>query len=129
MASTEQISKKIDFMYSFRPIYYISRVCGRMPFTIACNANGEIQEPKITKCDRCWLLISTFIYLLIAYPTVYIMWTSTRNKEYNIFYLGEHFFKAIILIFGLLQMALDFFNRFQFVKILKSFTAFDRKVN
>lgn len=59
MLPTTNVSKKIDFAYNFRPNYYISRVFGLMPFTIAYDLNGDIQGAKFTKFDRLYDFLRT----------------------------------------------------------------------
>lgn len=59
--TSEARSKK--YQNSFQPIYYITRVVGRWPFTIVYNSNGSIKEACVGLFDRIWFLISICVYL------------------------------------------------------------------
>ena len=60
-------AKKLNFMDSFRPVYYFSRIFGLLPFSFIYDSNGDVQKTKITKFDGLWFLISMFVYVLMSF--------------------------------------------------------------
>lgn len=129
MAKQKNSVKKLDFVYVFRPIYCFSRACGMMPFSILYDSKGEVQMPRITKCDGLWLIFSLCLYL----SSVYLLYCNAQFSRYQhapsyILLLGDFVLQMAILIFGILIIWLDMFNRFKLVSILKGFVAFDKEV-
>lgn len=118
----------LNFAIAFRPIYYFSRIFGRMPFTIVHNSNGEIQRPRITAFDIIWLFISLCVYsvALISnqmWKDTYVAWK--RNK---IFIISNNVYALLEVGFCLIGIIMDLFNRYKIVQVLNKFTIFDKKV-
>lgn len=122
---------KVNFMYSFRPIYCFCRGCGAMPFSITHNLNGVPYKPKITKFDLLWLAISIFVYLFDIYLIIRNMklHKSVTSASYNLIDDSIFILRIFALIFGLFAIAMDTWNRFELIKILKMFIISDIKVN
>lgn len=114
--------RTLNFMQSFRPVYYVSRVFGLKPFSIIYDSNGAVQQSKITKFDGLWFVISMCIYVMMAFSVE----ESTDGKF--IFLLGN-----VFTIFGLacsvLTIIFDMYNRSRFIDILKNISIFDKEVS
>lgn len=122
-------SKELNFAYSFRPIYYFSRIFGLMPFTITYYPNGRVKGARVNSIDGIWLVISINVYLISAafsYQTMKV-WVD-QSAPVLVFYFG-YLIQIIRLFFGGFIIALDLFNRFKLVGILKKLSIFDRKVS
>lgn len=119
--------KQINFSYSFRPIYYFSRMFGLMPFSIIYDSNGEIKQCKITIVDGIWFLISMFTYSLYLYLTLRRMFSDQTTPTF-VMILGNTFLLMIIM-YAVGAVAMDMCNRFRFIKIAESFTSFDKQAS
>lgn len=110
-----------NFMKSFRPVYYFSRLIGLMPFTINCDSNGEVQRSAITKSDGVWLVISISIYSLIPF------YIKVVPGPVFVVILG-HIFAIFGSVYSVLTIVVDMCNRSKFIEILRRITAFDKMV-
>lgn len=118
---------KLDFAYTFRPVYYFSRICGFLPFTIVYNSDGSIQGPKVRVFDITWFILSISLYVLPAFMHF-------RNIDYlknQSFILidGDFLLLKLGLVFCILVIVMDMCNRFRLVLILKNVKSFDEKVS
>lgn len=119
-----------NFAYSFRPVYYVSRAFGLMPYTIIYDTNGEPIKPKITARDSLWMTISVFIYLTLGYSAYQNMaLPENRSTTSYILILGDSVLLILSLVFGGQLIIMDFFNRFKLVDVVKKITAFDVEVS
>lgn len=119
--------EKINFSYSFRPIYYFSRVFGLMPFSITYDSNGEAQRPQIGIFDGIWFVFSMLIYSSSVYFIALKL--MIRTSATFVVIVGNTFL-LMSIIYGVGAVAMDMcFNRFKFTEIVKSFTVFDKQVN
>lgn len=124
-------SKKFNFLYSFRPVYYFSRAMGFMPFTIVCNSNGTIQGPAIRSFDIFWfilsicgyILLTIFSFLNIRFPE------NSKNTESTILIGADYFLLLLGFVFSVVVIIMDFCNRFKLVKILKHLNTFDEEAS
>lgn len=60
-------AQTLSFMHSFRPVYFVLRTFGLMPFTIIYHPNGEVLQTTVTKFDALWLMTSVISYSLMAF--------------------------------------------------------------
>lgn len=120
----------VGFVDGFRPIYYFSRVCGQMPFSITYDSVGKPQQPKIGKRDGLWLVLSIVIYLstLIVFLRNWKMSKDIHTANY-ILLLCDNLHVATCLVFGIFMIGMDMFNRFKTVEILTMFTIFDKEAS
>lgn len=124
-------SGKINFFYSFRPIYYFSRIFGFMPFTIVCDSNGTIQGPAIRSFDIFWFIVSILLYLLSAFLSFKNAQfpKNSDSTESVILIRADHFLLLSGLMFGALIILMDMCNRFKLVGILKNIKTFDEEAS
>lgn len=120
--------KKIDFAYSFRPIYCYSRLFGLMPFSLICDSNGEIERPAVNKLDFVWFTLSISIYLLIAIMSVQHV-TFLQNAHAYVLTLGHFVFLIVGLIFDIIMIVMSMLKRFKLVDIVKKFVLVDKAVS
>lgn len=129
IAADIQRSKSINFAYSFRPVYYFSRISGFAPFTISFDSNGTIQVPTIRVFDIVWLILSIFAQILS--PILFV-----RNEKFSI----HHISLAILIrsdvisivvrtTFNISAIVFEMCKRYKAVEILKKITDFDEDVS
>lgn len=122
-------SKSDNFAFSVRPIYFFSRACGLLPFSINQNSSGEIQEPKISLFDAVWFGISVCAYSAMAYIFYHnLRLTQDPNTKSYFLVLGDYMLYISVLIYGIVARAMDMCNRFKLIDILKKFSMFDKEV-
>lgn len=119
-------SKKLNFEYGIRPIYYFSRIIGLWSFSISHDSNGAINKTRISLIDGAWFLISLILFL-----------TATISKFEHIKYISNfnlmiiilsHIFYIMGLACGPLIITMNMYNRNKMANILEMFTIFDNKV-
>lgn len=121
---------KYNFLYSFRPVYYFSRVFGFMPFTMVCGSNGTIQGPAVRLLDIFWFLISICLYIssaLLSFQNAQFP-KNFDNTESLILITADYFILLSGLAFGVVVIVMDMFNRYKFVEILQNINTFDAEV-
>lgn len=120
----ETLLDEKDFAYSFRPIYYFTRIFGLMPFSLVRDKNTKAQRPRVSILDGFWFIISICIYLWGAYvSTVHIM-------QFGAIIVSKANFVVRIfgLIFGAFLIVVNMLNRFKLVNIFNDFAIFDKEV-
>lgn len=124
-------ANKLNFAYSFRPIYYFSRTVGLMPFSIAYDSNGNAQEPRVKRLDALWFVVSISCYIFVAWSTYRIYYLAILQSPYTILVLNMCDYLLLIgeLIFAVVMIAMDMWNRFNLVDILKKIQYFDKKAS
>lgn len=121
-------SKKANFSCSVRPIYYFSRAFGLCPFTLVYDSNGDIQEARVTTLDIIWFLISTILYLFMAFFCYANMHRPQDTGESQILLIGDYAHLIFGLINGAIMVSLDMFNRHKFIDFIKKIITFDKEV-
>lgn len=121
----------LNFAHCFRPIYFISRVFGLMPFSIVYYPNGDIHKPKVTIYDVLWLVFS-----LVAYGYGISVMLSYMNGDKETFASDSRILNggyamsySLGLVLGSLSVILDMSNRFSLIDIVKKFDIFDKEVS
>lgn len=120
--------KNCNFAYSFRPIYYISRAVGLLPFKITNDSNGAAKTAHIDLFDGLWLAFTICTYLTAAFRAYEQMSISQDSSRNQLIHFG---FQTILiegLIVGAFMITLDAFNRQKYVEILKKVSTFDTAV-
>lgn len=124
----ENHSKELYFAHSSRPIYYISRMFGLMPFSVIYDLDGKAQEPRVSVLDILWFMISICLYMTLSFLT----YQNIGDPKFPNIPLVLVFSDDIILLaglaFGAAIAVMDFWNRSKFVEILKIFHTFDEEV-
>lgn len=121
--------KNYNFAYSFRPIYYISRAVGLLPFKITYDSNGAAQIAHISLFDGLWFAFSVCTYLTAAFRTYKQMSVSQDSSKNQVINFGFHAILIEGLIVGAVMIALDVCNRQKYVEILKKVSTFDNAVS
>lgn len=119
-------SKKFNFEYGVRPIYYFLRLMGLWPFSIVHGLNGSIQETKVRFIDVVWFLISIALYLAAAFSTFErIKQIPYPNLMITIF---NYIAQTLGLACGALHIAMDLCSRKRIGSFLDMFRTFDNEV-
>lgn len=119
---------QVNPLYCVKPIYYISRVFGMLPFTIVCTPTGEIDRPKVGPFDFVWFVISLLFHSILTYVTCTILLVPARWHPLYILLCGNRWLLVLGNMLGVSQVILDMWNRKRFVNILKQLNAFDNEV-
>lgn len=120
--------KKLDFAYSFLPVYYFSRVLGLLPYSFMCDSEGELQAPQVDLIDGIWFLLSMFIYVLAAFTNYQMIKMPKQIAISSPLYFGHYTLLIQGLLICAISIAMDMFNRKKFVTVLKTFIDFDKEV-
>lgn len=113
--------EKFNFAYSFRPVYYISRLFGLMSFSIIYDENGEVQKCAVTKFDAIWFVISLSMYFLMGFLLQHYAISTAAFAMGNIFGL-------LNFVFSFFAIVINMCNRCKVIEILKNITIFDEEV-
>lgn len=120
----------LNFSQVFRPIYYLARICGLMPFSIRQSALQNVYlKPRVSKMDGLWFVIFMCFYLTMVMFYGKISLPHQSTGQLNAIALGNHFLRLLIVIFGIFALTMDMLNRYKLVNILNSFTIFDRQAS
>lgn len=122
--------KAMSFGSVFRPLYYSSRIWGLAPFSIATNANGEIQKPKIRLCDGLCFLATIYVHLCLM-DSVWNKFNTTKEKRQKgtwILLISARAMEIFTFGYGILTVSMNICNRFNLIAIVKMFIRFDREV-
>lgn len=123
-------SKALKFVDIFRPVYYFLRFCGQMPFSIVPSLNSKsLLQPRVNKRDALWFFISMCLYSVIAWRTIGKLTAKLdENKIVCVLFTGNSLLHVITMMFGIVKLIMDMYNRHKLVNILNKFTQFDREV-
>lgn len=120
-------SRKFGFVDSFLPIYFFLRVIGFMPFSIGCEANGEVRKAQVSLLDGLWFVISICLYLGIA---IYCSQNGGLPLDASyVLVMGDFLLLIVGFVYGAVAIAMDMFNRNRLVNIVNKFIIFDKEVN
>lgn len=122
-------SKKYNFAYSVRPIYYFARVFGLFPFTIEHDSYGDIKEARVKIIDFLWFLFAICIYLFLGFYCFKNLEFPKDPNESYVLILGDYTLLILGLVSGAAMIISDMYNRNKIINILKDFTIFDKKVS
>lgn len=129
-STTTEIEQKITFTYGIRPIYYLSRVYGVMPFSIIYGPNGEAREPSVNKSDVLWFIFWVFLYSSIIWVINYkLASTESPSESSAVLVYGGFSFLMLIFTSDIVIMAINLCNRFKLIDILSRFTLFDAEAS
>lgn len=122
--------RKFNFAYTFRPIYYFSRVFGLMPFKITHYPNGTIHGFEISTLDIVWFIISIGFNLMLVYFVVDNSQHVENLKNMSIILVGGDFILQVFsMIFDIILIVIDMCVSTRLVWILKKINAFDEEVS
>lgn len=123
-------SKKIDFAYSFRPIYYVSRAYGLMPFTITYNSRGQIYGPEVRLFDILWFIIAIFANLSYMFMTSKdTLYLQDPKEKSNILIGGDYFLEVFSIMYIITLIGTNMCIRSKFVGIIRKISTFDEEVS
>lgn len=124
-------SKVISFAEIFRPVYHLLRFCGQMPFSIVPSSHsGVLFQPRVDKRDAFWFFISMCLYTAIAWRTfVKLTAKLDENKIVCVLFTGNSLLHVMTMMFGIVKLISDMYNRHKLVNILNKFSQFDKEVS
>ena len=123
----EKVKNALNFAYSFRPIYYISRVFGLIPY-IFHDKTGAIHRPRIRLSDFFWLIISLSIHIGFTIYCIRDAKLPKKNHKHCVLQLFVYVIESLSLIFGAIMIIMDMCNRIKLVNIFQKINDFDETV-
>lgn len=120
--------EKLNFTYSFLPVYYFSRALGLLPYSFVCDSGGELQAPQVGLFDGIWFLLSMCIYVLAAFTNYQMIKLPKEMVISSALYFGHYALLIQGLLICAISIAMDMFNRNKFVSVIKTFIEFDKEV-
>lgn len=121
-------SKKSNFSYGFRPIYYFSRIFGYMPFKVVHDSNGLIKGARTRLFDILWTMFSIGLHLFGAVHFFVTAGCTTENFDKSIILAnGTKGLTVLRRLFNCLCLGMDIYNRFRLIDILKELNSFDEE--
>lgn len=121
--------KKLDFAYSFLPVYYFSRILGLLPYSFICDSEGELQAQQVDLIDGIWFLLSICIYVLAAFTNFQTITLPKEMKIESALYFGHYALLIQGLLICAISIGMDMYNRNKLVAIFKAFIEFDKEVS
>lgn len=117
-----------NFSFSFRPIYYFSRIFGLIPFSIIHDINGDVLKSKVRKIDG--VLFAAFIILHLIFSTYFCMSPLIVESPTipNAWIFLEKLIRALIHFHNIMIGIINMYNRDRIINILKMFDTFDKEV-
>lgn len=125
----KSVKSELNFAYSFRPIYYFSRVFGLMPFSVKYDSNGQPQMPRVGILDSLWFVTTICVYLSMAYISYQQMTLPQDPNAPKVLVFSEYLLQILGLVYGALIIGMDLCNRFKLVDVLKQLTTFDKEAS
>lgn len=130
VAKEQKRMEERNFVYSFLPIYYVSRFFGLMPYTIIYDSRGGIQAQQVRAIDGLWFIVSICIYVLAALSNYQTMKLPDEMTGIPFaLYFGHYTLLIEGLIVCAIAIGLDMYNRCKLVVILNAFSDFDKEVS
>lgn len=124
----EILLKNINFAHNIKPIHFISRIFGLMPFRMVPNLNDGNTEPQVKILDIVWFIVAIFIYLFLAvFYFRLIKLPSDPNGSY-VLVLGDKLLTCLVLVNAAIMVVKNMFDRFKLTEIVQKFISFDKKV-
>lgn len=123
-------TRKLNFAYTFRPVYYFCRAFGLMPFKITYYSNGTIHGFEITTFDIMWFIISMGFNLILTFFMIDNSQHVENLKDMSIILVGGDFILQVFsMIFDIILIVMDMCISSRLVRILKKINAFDEEVS
>lgn len=119
--------RKMNFAFSFQPIYNFSRIFGLMPFSIIYDSNGYLLGIKTWPLDYLWFVVSICSYILMTLVAYKYLALKQDPRVPYVLTFSDHMLLILGLISGAFFISLDFYNRSKFFDVMKQFNAFDRE--
>lgn len=124
-----QSVKKHNFTYCVKPVYYISRAFGLMPFSLIYDSNEEIQSARVRLCDSLWFVLSICLNLFWAFMCYQDFKFPVTKNGTNVLLVAENVITILTLILNSGVIVMKMYNRFEIVEIWKNFAVFDKAVS
>lgn len=117
------------FIQSISPIYYFSRAIGLMPFTIVHDKNEKVLAAQVTTFDFVWFIIALCVHIGFLIFWCLFLDLSKNQSGSHVLPIGETTLMTICLIYNIVCVAMDMYNRHRLVNIIRKFIIFDREVS
>lgn len=129
-----QLNKSLTSYDCIKPVYFMSRIFGLLPFSVRQNSNGSVESAKVNLFDMFWFLCAIGIYLTLSYfhlPQTKDLKNSITEENST---SKSVLFSSIEIIFlatylkVVVFIILDMLNRKLFANILTEIAKFDKSV-
>lgn len=115
------------FVKGLKPIRFILRALGFLPYSIKYNSSGDVIGSEIKIVDFIWFFMSIMCYLLLALIYYFAFDVSMLNYSYALA-MGNYVGLMFALISNVIFIALDMFNRNGMITIIMEICNFDKEV-
>lgn len=125
----EQSKIPVTLYDCIKPVYFVSRMCGLMPFSIRCDSNGQVQEARVGPFDALWFIGAITTNLALIVFTVTLLREQPIANEFLILHLGSRVLTIAAYVGIIFAIILDMVHRKGLIKILKDLLTFDKNVS
>lgn len=123
-------AKQPNFVDSFQPIHHFLRTLGLMPFSIIRNTSGNLLSPRIKQFDAVWFVTTIIIYSLATFVSFrYVKFNRESNTKLNMLNISNNLHLTLGLMFCVLTIGMDMYNRFKLIDLFEKFIIFDKNVS
>ena len=120
------MAPKENIFQVFKPFYYLTKLCGYIPFTVYFEEKNRMENTKI---DFLISVIFLILSLIIIRLTMDILPKKDEQVKSLILVLGMSIGIFAVLLQTLSIPFVNFFCRKKFIKFMKNMNDFDQKVN
>lgn len=120
----ESVVKNANIAYVLRPVYYLSRIYGFHPFSLVFDSNGDVFGATVGKLDCLWFAVSLLIYVSFS-----LLECRNLRLPSTVITFMDNILFMLNVVFAMICILMDLFNRFKFANILKQFTIFDAEAS
>lgn len=118
-----------NFSILFRPLYFVARIFGLLPFSIIYIETGDIQSSRVNKFDVLWFVLSFSAYsILLWFYQHKLLLSHVLLDKLGILTVCHDMATILKIILQIISIILDMYNRTQIIDILKQFANFDNEV-
>lgn len=101
-----------------------------MPFSIVRNSSGEIQKHRVNRFDAAWFIVSICVFSLVAFLTYeHLIYVHNAAFILNSIVFFDNIHITMELVFAVLFIGMDMYNRSYIVDMMKLLATFDKEVN
>lgn len=116
-----------NFSYSFRIMYYFSRILCIIPFSIVHNPNSNIVTSKVRARDGVFFGI--FIVLnLILFADNFLKTSAHATEMPLVLRFFGQIFLVLVPCYNIIMTIMNMYNRHKIIKIIKMFSAIAEEV-
>lgn len=121
----------MNFSWSFKPLFFLSRLFGCFPFTIVRNQSDIIVGCCVSVFDIVLFVLNIVLHMIIvafSYPISTSEMIKFEKATTHFSLTGIRVLTVGHNIAAVISIVLNLLNRNRFIEIFKAFDAFDNEV-